>query len=173
MAAATWQRGLAVGVVLLAASAALAGADAQAAAPSDDDTTVAHVQVSPAISITVDPADFYLSGAPGDVPTADVAVTVATNNATGYSVSLDAPAQLTHTNGTDAIEINRLELRVGAVGTFGPLAAGVQPQPVGTATGPTTETGTTATHTYRMTLPTVPSGEYTGTLTYTATANVP
>jgi hypothetical protein len=140
--------------------------------PSAQDNTTAHVTVNPIITIDVDPPDFYLDGAPGATDIDSIDVTVATNNATGFTVNLDAPASLVHTNGTDTIAIGELRLDPGS-GTFTALQVGPQPAPVGTSITPTPVGGTSATHRYQMTIPAVASGEYTGVLTYTATANVP
>jgi hypothetical protein len=163
---------MAAGIAMVGLSTrAYAATPSPSPAPVSDNTT-AHVTVNTTLSIDVDPPDFYLDGAPGDTDTDAITVKVITNNVTGYTLNLSAPATLTHTSTADSIPITDLELDPGT-GLFQGLISGTQALPVGSATGPTPVTGTTKTHTYRMTIPPVPSGEYTGVLTYTATANVP
>jgi hypothetical protein len=169
------RRGFAAGLSVIAVGAVVGlSGRAQAATPTPpapaSDNTTGHVTVNSTLSIDVNPPDFYLDGAPGITDTDSITVTVTTNNVAGYTLNLSAPSTLIHTNTTDNIPITDLKLDP-ATGTFTALTAGTQSAPVGSSTGATPITGTPKVHNFQVTIPSVPSGEYTGVLTYTATAN--
>jgi hypothetical protein len=170
------RRAIAAGALVLATGAATVGMTTQAHAaatppPPAPDNTTAHVTVNSVLAIDVNPPDFYLDGAPGDSDTAQVTVNVKSNNATGYTVTLNAPGSLNMVApGSGTMAIGELKLDPGT-GTATALISGDQAAPVGTGTGPTPIAGTNATHIYSITIPSVAPGEYTAVLTYTATAN--
>src|SRR5262245_1277729 len=94
------KRAISGGALVLAVGASIAGmsATAHAAAtptpPPASDNTTAHVTVNSVLSIDVNPPDFYLDGAPGDSDNDTVTVNVRSNNATGFTLTLNAPTSL-------------------------------------------------------------------------------
>jgi hypothetical protein len=170
------KRAIAASALILAAGTATVGISTRAHAaatptpPPAPDSTTAHVTVNSVLTIDAS-NDFYLDGAPGDSDNDQVVVNVKSNNASGYTVTLNAPGSLTMVApGSGTMPIGELKLDSGG-GTAVPLISGDQAAPVGSGPGPTPIAGTNATHVYSITIPSVAPGEYRGALTYTATAN--
>jgi hypothetical protein len=166
------KRAISGGALVLAVGAAITGmsASAHAAAtptpPPASDNTTAHVTVNSVLAIDVTPSDFWLDGAPGDSDNKTVTVNVRSNNATGFTLTLNAPDTLDMVPpGAGTIDIDELK-RDGTA-----LAPGEQAASVGSGSGPTPTLGTDFSHVYSIVIPPVAPGEYTGVLTYTATAN--
>ena len=160
-----------------AAVALLAGAAAAPAfaAPGDTatDSVVANVDVNSTITLNLDQGSFLLSGTPLSTVPGVGAVTgvVTTNNATGYSVGVQAAAatlQPATGGNADSIPIANLEV-ADVAGTYTPLSATA---PVITTTKATRSalTGDAFSDDYRVTIPDVNSDRYSVTLDYTATA---
>jgi hypothetical protein len=84
------KRFIAFGAVLGAISVGLLAAPSAAQAVEDDGSVEANVAVASAITLTDLTPAFTLSGIPGDTATtgAPVTMTVTTNNAAGYSVTV-------------------------------------------------------------------------------------
>jgi hypothetical protein len=149
---------------------------APAAAPvSDSGTTQANVDVSTTIALADLTPSFTLSGLPGDTPTEDGAVTmnVMTNNATGYNVTVESLSPNLSNSGPNNIPVTDLQVDDGfSGGTPGwlPLSNTAPVQVFSQAT-PSSNTGDTIVNDYRMTIPTVPAGTYSGTLSYVASTN--
>ena len=164
--------GVAVAVTLPAAQALAAPA---AAPVSASGTTQANVAVSATIALTDLTPSFTLSGLPGDTPTDDGAVTmnVMTNNATGYNVTVESLDPNLSNSGPNNIPVTDLQVDDGySGGTAGwlPLSSTAPVQVFSQAT-PSSDTGDTIVNDYRMTIPSVPAGTYSGTLNYVASTN--
>jgi hypothetical protein len=170
LGAAAFCVGMAIAFQAVPALAAPAASD-----PSDSGTTTANVDVSSGIALTSLTPSFTLAGLPGDTPTDDGAVTmnVISNNATGYNVTvLAAGPNLEDVNGDD-IPVTDLQVNDGySGGTTGwlPLSSTTAVQ-VFTQSTPSGDSGDTVTNDYRLTIPTVPDGDYSGTLDYVASTN--
>jgi hypothetical protein len=129
-----------IGVVTLAAALAavlpagqaLAATRADPGDPSSTGTTIANVDVGAAILLSNLTPSFVLSGLPGDSPADVGAVTmnVFTNNASGYTVTVQpAAADLVGTgSNTDTIPAADLSVRETGTGTYTPLDAGAPVQ---------------------------------------------
>lgn len=170
--------GRCLGTAAVVAAAVIAFPATQAlAAPvaSVPGTTSANVDVSTAIALTGLTPSFTLAGLPGDTPTVNGAVTmtVMSNNATGYNVTVQAAGpNLTDVAG-DNIPVTDLQVNNGfAGGTSGwvPLSSTAAVQVFSQAT-PSGNSGDNIVNDYRLTIPTVPNGTYTGTLDYVASTN--
>lgn len=161
---------LAVGVATaFTAVPALAAGD-----PSATGTTTANVNVSSGIALTDLTPSFTLAGLPGDTPTDFGAVTmnVMTNNATGYNVTVKA-AGPNLSDGIDNIPVTDLQVNnseSGGTPGFVPLSSTTAVQ-VFTQPTQSSGIGDTITNDYRITIPTVPDGTYSGTLDYVASTN--
>lgn len=162
---------LAVGMATASSAVpALAAAD-----PSSSGTTTANVNVISGIALTDLTPSFTLSGLPGDTPTNNGAVTmnVMTNNATGYNVTVQAAGPNLAGPGGNNIPVTDLQVNNGySGGTPGWLAlsstTAVQVFSQSTASS---GTGDTIVNDYRITIPSVPDGTYSGTLDYVASTN--
>lgn len=138
-------------------------------------TTTANVDVGSAIALSALTPSFALTGVPGDTETDSGAVTmnVLSNNASGYTVTVEAAgANLSDTAG-DNIPVTDLEVNNSiSGGTAGwlPLSSTAPVQVFGQAT-PSANGGDTIINDYRMTIPNVPDGTYSGTLDYVASTN--
>lgn len=159
-----------------AAVAALscAGLSAQAA-PGDtsSDTVVANVAVNSTISLNVTQSSFTISGVPNATATSTGAVTgvVTTNNATGFSVGVQAAAaalQPATSGNTDTIPIANLEV-TNAAGAWTPVSD-TAPVTVHTQATRSDLAGTAFSDDYRVAIPDVNSDTYSVTLDYVATA---
>lgn len=166
---------LAIGaLVALSAAASTVGAATAYAAPGQTDTgsTTANVEVGSAITLTNLTPAFTLAGVPGETPTAPVTMTVTTNNAAGYSVTvtsetatLDPPAG---TN-TDSIPIGSLEVQGTTQGaTWAAMVSGAATLETHTKATPSAEAGDDLTDNYRMLIPFVEPDTYTAVLDYVA-----
>jgi hypothetical protein len=175
------RKAAAFGVVFLGVAVAVTFPAAQAlaaptAAPvSASGTTQANVVVSTTIALTDLTPSFTLSGLPGDTPTDDGAVTmnVMTNNATGYNVTVRSLDPTLSNSGPNNIPVTDLQVDDGySGGTAGwiPLS-NTSPVQVFSQATPSSDTGDTIVNDYRMTIPTVPAGTYSGTLNYVASTN--
>jgi large repetitive protein len=144
--------------------------------PSSTGTTTANVDVSSVIALTNLTPSFTLAGLPGDTATDDGAVTmnVMTDNATGYNVTvLAAGPNLEDTNGDD-IPVADLEVNdsySGGTAGWVPLSSTTAVQVFIQSTPSSGASGDTVTNDYRITIPTVPDGSYSGTLDYVASIN--
>jgi hypothetical protein len=158
-----------------ARNASQAPAVPAASDPSSSGTTTANVNVGLVIALTGLTPSFTLSGLPGDVPTDFGAVTmnVLANNVTGYNVTVQgAVPNLTDTGG-DIIPVSDLLVNDGySGGTTGfiPVSAATPVQVFNHGT-PSGTTGDTVTNDYRIAIPSVPNGLYSGTLNYVASTN--
>ena len=143
--------------------------------PSSTGNTTANVNVNSGIALTNLTPSFTLSGLPGDTPTINGAVTmqVTTNNATGYNVTVQAASpNLSDAAGAN-IPVTDLQVNNGfSGGTAGwvPLSS-TTPVQVFSQSTPSATTGDTVTNDYRITIPSVPAGAYSGTLNYVASTN--
>jgi hypothetical protein len=144
---------------------------------STGDTT-ANVQVLGSITLSGLTGSFTLSGAPGSTPSSNSVVTmnVATNNLTGYNVTVKAPTlQLNMagatTGNTNTIPNGNLKVRETGQSTFTSIsnltATTVHNQLTRSATG-----GDTVSNDYQVDIPFVNADTYTGTLNYTASTNL-
>jgi hypothetical protein len=166
-------RGLVVATALTTAFAwSTTGAQAT---PGQTDTgsTVVTVGVGSAITLTGLTPAFSLDGTPGQTITKATAVTmtVTTNNAQGYSVTVQSAAATltpTVTTTTDTIPIDDLQVRETGTTPFTPLSA-TAPVQVHTQDGPSAEAGDTINNDYQITIPFVAPDTYTATLNYVAT----
>ena len=163
-----------VGTATLALALGLAALPASAAPGATSlDSVVATVGVSSVISLNVTQSSFTLNGIPGTtVPgLGAVSGTVTTNNATGYSVGVQAAAatlQPSSGANTDTIPIANLAV-ANVAGAYTPVS---NTAPVITTTKATRSalTGDAFSDDYRVTIPDVNSDTYSVTLNYTATA---
>lgn len=155
--------------------AAAAGWAAPARAQDDTGTTTVNVVVSTLISISGQTASLDLNGNPGDAVTsgAPVELTVATNNPTGYTVSV-APATASlagaDTGNTDTIPFTDVEYETSD-GSFAPLTFGGSNPAVHSQTTPSAAGGDTISHDYQINVPFVAPDTYSGEITYTAVVN--
>ena len=127
------------------------------------------------IALTGLTPSFTLAGLPGDTPIDFGAVTmnVMTNNATGYNVTVQSLSPNLSNSGPNNIPVTDLQVDDGySGGTAGwlPLSSTAPVQVFNQAT-PSSDTGDTITNDYRMTIPAVPAGTYSGTLNYVASTN--
>jgi hypothetical protein len=165
-----------IGVAMATAFAAVPALAAPAASdPSSSGTTTANVDVSSGIALTGLTPSFTLAGLPGDTPTDSGAVTmnVMTGNATGYNVTVEAAGpNLSDTRG-DNIPVTDLEVNnsySGGTPGWVPLSSTTAVTVFSQST-PSSNSGDTVTNDYRITIPTVPEGTYSGTLDYVASTN--
>ncbi|MEU0517986.1 putative Ig domain-containing protein [Streptosporangium sp. NPDC006007] len=118
---------------------------------------------------------FTLSGTPGTTARRDGAVTmtVTTNSSDGYSVTVRANSpQLTAvmSGETFSIPIGNLRVRENGAQTFSPLSS-TTPLLVHQQSGASVPGGDAIGNDYEVDIPFVPSGGYSATLDYIATAN--
>jgi hypothetical protein len=142
---------------------------------SSTGTTTANVDVSSVIALTNLTPSFTLAGLPGDTPIDNGAVTmnVMTNNATGYNVTVQAAGPDLSGAGGINIPVTDLQVNDGySGGTAGwvPLSSTTAVQVFSQST-PSSNSGDTIVNDYRITIPTVPDGTYSGTLDYVASIN--
>ena len=164
-----------VGMAAAALPVVPALAASAASDPSATGTTTANVDVSSGIALTDLTPSFTLAGLPGDTATEDGAVTmnVMTNNATGYNVTVQAAGPNLAGNDGDNIPVTDLQVDNGySGGTPGwvPLSSTTAVQVFSQST-PSSNSGDTVVNDYRITIPTVPDGTYSGTLDYVASTN--
>jgi hypothetical protein len=165
---------LVVGMAAAALPVVPALAASAASDPSATGTTTANVDVSSGIALTDLTPSFTLAGLPGDTATEDGAVTmnVMTNNATGYNVTVQAAGPDIADNANN-IPVTDLQVDNGySGGTPGwvPLSSTTAVQVFSQST-PSSDDGDTIVNDYRITIPTVPDGDYSGTLDYVASTN--
>ena len=172
----SWSRltHLSAGAAAVGALLSLAGLPAYAA-PGDTstDSVVANVNVNSTITLNVIQSSFNINGVPGATVGSTNAVTgtVTTNNATGYSVGVQAATaalQPTTSGNTDSIPVANLEV-TDAAGAWTPVS---DTAPVITTTKPTRSApaGDAFSDDYRVAIPDVNSDTYSVTLNYVATA---
>lgn len=162
--------GLASAAVLAAVAAPATPAQAQT-----DGTTTVTVAVAQVLTLTDLTAAVTLSGEPGEtvLVTDAVSMTVSTNNLSGYTVTVvPNAAELTaeSAGNTDTIPFSAVEVE-NAIGGFESLDP-TTPVTVHTQATPSDEGGDTISHDYQITIPSVDADNYTGTVTYVATANL-
>ena len=140
-------------------------------ATTSTDSTVATVNVSSGITMTA-PADFSLTGFPGQtVTTGAIPFTVTTNSTTGYDVTVQALAEtlVADAGNASTIPIAALTVDSTASGTYrpveGPSGDPVQLHTQGAASAAGGDVDAT---TYRMLIPAVAADAYTVTLDYIA-----
>jgi hypothetical protein len=169
---------LGAAILVVGAAAAFPAVPALAASaasdPSATGTTTANVDVSSGIALTDLTPSFTLAGLPGDTATEDGAVTmnVMTNNATGYNVTVQAAGPDISDNANN-IPVTDLQVDNGySGGTPGwvPLSSTTAVTVFSQST-PSSDDGDTIVNDYRITIPTVPDGDYSGTLDYVASTN--
>jgi large repetitive protein len=115
---------------------------------------------------------FTLTGVPHTIATRDGAVTmtVVSNSPSGYNVTVQAATPSLTTPETGAsIPINDLRVRETGTTVFRPLSATV-PVTTHTQTTPSALNGDPLSNDYQADIPFVPTGRYSGTLDYIATA---
>ncbi len=130
-------------------------------------------EVEPSVLTLTDlTPSFTLIGPPGSTPQLDNAVTmtVTTNNAAGYAVTVSAADDaLRSAVSSDTIPINLLSVRPSGTEAFSPFAPGgivtVHSQDRPSAPG-----GDAVSNDYRVQIPFVASGDYSTTLEYIATS---
>ncbi len=178
-----WRKGLTRKISIAAGSLLVLGGlgvASMGAVPALADTgnTTANVGVLGSITLSGLTGSFTLSGAPGSTPSTNSAVTmnVATNNLTGYNVTVQAPTlQLNMAGGTtgnmDTIPNGNLKVRETGQSTFNSIsnltAVTVHNQATRSAAG-----GDTINNDYQVVIPFVNADTYTGTLNYTASTNL-
>jgi hypothetical protein len=170
---ATWT---AAGGVLLSLGMAV-----PARADSDTGTVTANVEVESGITILDLDDSFTLRGLPGQLQetntppnSADISLTVVTNNPTGYNVVINPnPPVLPETEpalhgpGGAFIPFRLLEVAPVTAGVAGPYQAVLPNTVVHTQATPAGVAGDILKNRYRMRIPNVAQGLYTGTITYT------
>jgi large repetitive protein len=189
----TWRLGAAVivgaaAVALVPAALALAATSSRSAPaaptaatkldagdPSSTQTTTANVSVGQAIVLSGLTPSFVLSGLPGDTVTnfGAVSMNVLTNNATGYNVTVQAVGPNLTATGGGTIPVTDLlvnDSNVGGTAGFIPISSTTATQ-VFRQSGPTGDQGDIITNDYRITIPSVATGTYSGTLNYVASTN--
>ncbi len=164
----------AVAVVCTAVSVAAATVPGSGVASAADatDSTTANVVVGGVITLTALSNSFTLSGNPGQTVTTatPVTMTVTTNNATGYSVTVEpASPDLTGAlpGNTDTIPTTLLQVRETGGGAFTALDP-TTPTQVFTSNTPSAADGDTISNDYQITIPFVQPDTYSGTLNYIA-----
>ena len=113
-----------------------------------------------------------LAGQPGGTAqqTAADTMTVDTNDPRGYTVTVQPSTPTLAASGTTAaIPVSDLQVRGTGQGTYQPLSA-TTPTTIHTQTSSTAPTGDPVRADYQITIPDIPPGTYTTTLTYVATA---
>ena len=148
---------------------------------TDDGTAQANVVVQSAISLTMIDNVFTLTGVPGSTQSEDGAVTynVETNNALGYSVTVQAATAtmvgtVTVGNG-DTIPSTALTVRKTGTTPFTPLSyvgqtgAGSAAVPVHSQATRSADGGDDLSTDYQILIPFVNEDTYTATLNYVAT----
>ncbi|MFC6086189.1 hypothetical protein [Sphaerisporangium aureirubrum] len=144
------------------------------AAQADTDTgsTTVNVEVTSSITLTDLTPEITLTGAPGEVPTAQVTMVVTTNNFAGYNVTVvPRTANLTPAivGNTDVIPASSLQVSGPAqTGAFVNLTPGT-PLVVATSDDPSPAGGDSITNNYRITVPYVRPDVYSGILDYVVT----
>jgi len=164
-------------VTTAAAAAFLTAATLSAsAAPGDqsDDTVVANVGVSSAITLSGLTGTFTLNGLPGDTVAEDDAVgfTVNTNNLGGYNVTIQAESptlEATAPTNTDSIPIENLGVRTAGTAAYTPVSA-TAPFIINTKASRSAAGGDEYSHDYTVDIPFVADDTYSATLDYVATA---
>lgn len=147
-----------------------------AAAPGDRsaDTTVANVAVSSAITLQGLTPSFTLTGIPGATvaEVGAVAYSVLTNNAAGYTVSVqaDAPELTPAGSSTDTIPLGKLAVRPGGGGAYTALSdtSPITLHDKGTRSD---AAGDAYADDYQIDIPFVADDTYSVTLNYIATAS--
>jgi hypothetical protein len=169
---------LAARTVLTAATAAAfvgAASLSASAAPANEGTVTARVNVDSVITLALDQAGFTLNGTPTSTvdQTGAITGTVTTNNAAGYSVGVVAQAatlQPTLTGNTDTIPIGNLKVH-NAAGVYTALSNNpLTPVITTTKTSRSALDGDDFSDDYQVIIPDVNSDAYTVQLDYTATA---
>jgi hypothetical protein len=115
---------------------------------------------------------FTLTGVPHTTATRDGAVTmtVVTNSPSGYNVTVQAATPSLTTPETGAgIPVNDLRVRETGTTVFRSLSA-TAPVTTHTQTTPSALNGDSLSNDYQVDIPFVPTGRYSGTLDYIATA---
>jgi hypothetical protein len=146
---------------------------------SDSGTAEANVEVESAISLTMDKAAFTLTGVPATTQSENGAVTynVETNNAIGYSVTVQAATATMAGTGTNADTIPSTALTVRKTGTtpftalsyVGQTGAGSAAVPVHSQATRSAAGGDDLSTDYEILIPFVNEDTYTATLNYVAT----
>lgn len=164
------------GLLATVAAAALSCVGLSAyAAPGDfsSDSVVANVGVNSTISLNVTQSSFIMNGVPLTTVSNLGAVTgtVTTNNATGYSVGVQAAGltlQPATTGNTDSIPIADLQV-TNAAGSWTSVSS-TTPVITHTQTTRSALVGDAFSDDYRVNIPDVNSDTYSVTLNYVATA---
>jgi hypothetical protein len=174
-----------IGVVTLAAALAavlpagqaLAAPGANPGDPSSTGSTTAQVDVGAAIQLSNLTSSFTLSGVPGDEPidTGAVTMNVFTNNASGYTVTVQpAAANLVGTGtNTDTIPVSDLSVRVTGT-TAAPNLNAAAPVPIYTqATRSAAAPGDLLSNDYGFNtlIPDVHDDTYSVTINYVVSTN--
>jgi hypothetical protein len=127
------------------------------------------VNVGAGITLVLTNNSFTLTGVPGVLAEQVDAVrlTVFTNNAAGYSVTVmpTAPDLIGPAGATIPADNLMVREGVGAYASLNPAT----PVTVHNQTAPSNATGDALANDYQMLIPAVPAGAYTGTLDYIAT----
>jgi hypothetical protein len=144
---------------------------AEAQANTSSGSTTANVTVGSTITLSNLTPAFTLTGNPGDTPSAQVTMTVTTNNFAGYTVTVQAASPTLAPSipgSTASIPIGDLDVRETTVGTYGPMSS-ITPVQVHSQPAASAADGDTVSNDYQMTIPFVRPDTYTGTLDYIAT----
>jgi len=164
-------------VVGVLGAVGLPGRHAQADT-TDTGTLTATVSVAAALTLTFTDDQVQLSGAPGQTPELLTAVSmiVTTNSPTGYNVTVDPDAaNLVGTTTSGTIPVTNIEVRDPTVATPAYVAlTDSGAVTIRSQLTPSLPTGDAIPNDYRVAIPigTVPDN-YTGMITYVATANGP
>ena len=170
------------GVLCVTAAAALilACAAPAFAAPGDhsDDTTVANIGISSAITLTGLTSSFTINAPINATTEAQDAVgyTINTNNAGGYNVTVNSESATldpdnTAAGNTDSIPIENLRVRVGNVTATTYLPVTEAPVTISNKASRSAAAGDVITNDYQIEVGFVADGTYSATLDYVATAN--
>ncbi len=159
----------------VACAAVAAAMISVAGLPALAEPVTASVVVVDSIALRNLTESFTITGAPGTTQTADTAVTmnVLTNNAEGYSVTVEGATDTlvpTPANG-DTIPVTDLQINGGDLADWTSVP-GVTGTPLAVA-GETVRSGATGdniTTNFRMTIPNVAADTYTGVLNFVASA---
>jgi uncharacterized repeat protein (TIGR01451 family) len=150
---------------------AVSSSEAGSTCPGDSRCTATVAVTAQNIVLTDLTPAFTLTGGPNTSPAQDNAVTmtVVTNSPGGYNVGVQAAAPTLTATGGSAIPINDLHVRESGTTIYQPLSA-TAPVTTHSQTTPSAQNGDPLSNDYQADIPFVPSGRYTATLDYIATA---
>lgn len=165
---------LAGGLAAVGTGLALVGSVAGPALAASTGSTIANASVLSTVTLSGLTPSFTMAGDPSTTVTAPsaVAMTVTTNNRTGYTVSVQAAATMAPVTAgnTDSIPIANLKVKeTGSAGGYTSLSA-TTPVTVHSQAGKSLSTGDPVSNDFQLAIPFVNSDTYRVTLNYVAAA---